>query len=110
MPQDRAKGSPPKTEVATLVYIMKATQALSEVRSGIKRTMKCPTCDKLIGRADGKHVVYMGFVVITCNGYWVIDPNKLGIERPKWQPASDESLVRGSGSLRSWKEVHAAAT
>jgi len=72
--------------------------------------MKCPTCDKLIGRADGKHVVYMGFVVITCNSYWVIDPDKLGIARPKWQPLPETPLVRGHGSMRSWKETSAAAT
>lgn len=105
MSQDKPKARAAKqSDVALLVYMMKAQQALSESRKDIRRSMKCPSCDKLVGRADGRHVLYMGYVVISCNGYWVVDPNKLGFERPNWTPAkADESLVRGheqSDSMR----------
>jgi len=46
----------------------------------------CPECDEVPGPEDGIHVVLGAAVVIGCEGYWVINPNLVGIDRPTWQP------------------------
>jgi hypothetical protein len=46
----------------------------------------CPECDEVPEPEDGLHVVLGAAVVIGCEGYWVIDPNLVGIHRPTWQP------------------------
>lgn len=46
----------------------------------------CPECGQLGDGQDGRHVVLGSAVVVGCEGYWVIDPNAVGIPRPNWQP------------------------
>lgn len=46
----------------------------------------CPQCGQLPEAEDGIHIVLGGAVVVGCKGYWVINPNLVGIPRPSWQP------------------------
>ena len=47
----------------------------------------CPECGHVPEREEGIHVVVgAAAVVIGCEGYWVINPNVVGIPRPSWQP------------------------
>ena len=46
----------------------------------------CPECDQVPEPEDGIHVVLGAAVVIGCEGYWVINPNRIGIPNPNWQP------------------------
>jgi len=46
----------------------------------------CPECGQVPEAADGIHVVLGAAVVIGCEGYWVINPNAVGIPKPNWQP------------------------
>jgi hypothetical protein len=46
----------------------------------------CPECGQLPEPEDGIHIVLGAAVVIGCEGYWVINPNVIGIPSPNWQP------------------------
>lgn len=46
----------------------------------------CPECGQLADAEGGLHVVLGAAVVVGCEGYWVIDPNTVGIPKPNWQP------------------------
>ena len=46
----------------------------------------CPECGHVSEQEDGIHVVLGAAVAIACEGYWVINPNVVGIPRPSWQP------------------------
>lgn len=52
-----------------------------------------PVCQECEVRVEGYpfpdhvalHVTHAGYVLIGCEGYWQINPNRLGIESPNWQ-------------------------
>jgi len=46
----------------------------------------CPECGQHAQPEDGQHVVLGSAVVVGCEGYWVINPNAVGIANPNWQP------------------------
>jgi hypothetical protein len=55
-------------------------------------TTRCPECaehvagDGLVPTADGAaHVMVGGSVVVGCEGYFVVNPNPLGIHSPNWE-------------------------
>lgn len=53
-------------------------------------------------RPDGRPVVLIG-----CEGYWCLDPNRLGIADPSWQPAERtfaEALTRRLDDGTAWTE------
>lgn len=59
--------------------------------SRVHLSQKCPECDRCPAICDPDHVMgYSGpngwFVLVGCEGYWVLDPNEFGIERPNWSP------------------------
>ena len=67
-------------------------------------TSTCCECDEeiiagestVVITADGQfaHLVIEGYVIIGCEGYWLIDPNLLGLDDPNWddwtKPVVDE--------------------
>jgi hypothetical protein len=46
----------------------------------------CPECGHCARPDDGAHITLGDAVVVGCEGYWVINPNTIGIPRPQWQP------------------------
>jgi hypothetical protein len=92
-------GLPPATDPAiierdTLVgrqltaYLAAVMRAMMHSDPRIARYLSpiCPECGKLAHREDGVHVVLGTAVVVGCEGYWVINPNAVGISSPNWQP------------------------
>jgi hypothetical protein len=53
----------------------------------------CPECDYDLDPNDPEdHVVIGSMVVIGCQGYWIVNPNVVGIEKPNWCDWTDPSL------------------
>ncbi len=55
---------------------------------------KCPECEELMDLNNAsEHVVLVGVaplvtrVIIGCEGYWTVDPARVGLLRGNWQPA-----------------------
>lgn len=65
-------------------------------------TTRCPECDGDftdidVARADELHILVATTadtvaVVVGCEGYFVIDPNLVGIDAPNWQSADDQAV------------------
>lgn len=66
---------------AVVRALMRRDQALEPYLSPI-----CSECGQMPEPEDGDHVVLGAAVVIGCEGYWVVNPNVVGIHRPNWQP------------------------
>lgn len=57
------------------------------------RTGTCPECDEPVAGeglilCDGEaaaHVVLGGSVVLGCEGYWIVNPEVLGLDRGQWE-------------------------
>lgn len=43
----------------------------------------CPDCDRE-PEPDGTHRLLHGWVVVGCGGYFVVDPNQIGLSLPGW--------------------------
>jgi hypothetical protein len=46
----------------------------------------CPECGRSPRPDEGAHIILGDAVAIGCEGYWVINPNAVGIRKPQWQP------------------------
>jgi hypothetical protein len=66
---------------AVITALMRRDPALDPYVSPI-----CPECGQIPEPDDDGHSVLGAVVVIGCEGYWVINPNVVGIHRPTWQP------------------------
>lgn len=84
------------------VYLFKIGQKLHK-KERVEALMKCPECDTKVSRftseeAD-RHIIIQQriwnnnqqfkdllYVVVGCEGYWVVDPETLGLPRDNWQP------------------------
>lgn len=80
-----------------VVYMFKVQQKISkgEYVSGL---MRCPECgiatDEFTAEDEDRHVTILQkiqgkplyYVVVGCEGYFTIDPKKLGMPRNNWQP------------------------
>lgn len=51
-------------------------------------TQRCDECDLTVDEMSERHRVlhrvYKGQVMVCCEGYWVINPNIVGIENKNW--------------------------
>jgi hypothetical protein len=81
-------------------YVIRAFAAIDRIHqnkdnreSAVRQrlTIRCPECgdhrgdDSLTYDFDEVHLVHRGWVVIGCEGYLVIDPQALGLDRGNWQ-------------------------
>ena len=68
-------------------YVAKAQQAVSTADPLIRpwETQRCPECGQKIDRPDGDHIMSSGRVLVGCEGFFVINPNVLGILNPDWK-------------------------
>jgi hypothetical protein len=92
-------GTQPATDPAIVERDARTAKALTEYLAAVMRAMMrsdtrvapylspiCPECGQLAGPEDGVHIVLGAVVVVGCEGYWVINPNVVGIPSPNWQP------------------------
>lgn len=77
-----------------ITYLNAASDAIYADHDDIKAylTTRCPECDREAFTDPDAHVLVNGYVVIGCEGYYVIDPNLVGIESPNWSSWLDDNL------------------
>lgn len=80
-------------------YLHRVATAIETGRSGyLVLTDTCPECNEKIDMFDTAHIVIAQhphafdgpnaqavWVVIGCEGYWVVDPGSVGLDRGQWQ-------------------------
>jgi len=83
-------------------YLFKIGQKLHR-KERVEALMKCPECDRLVSEMEDhqqdQHVIItqriynnnrkykdIDYVVVGCEGYWVVDPQTLGLPRGNWWP------------------------
>ncbi len=92
-------GLPPSPDPAVIERDARAAKELTAYLAAVIRAMMrhdpaitaylsptCPECGQHAQPEDGVHVVLGAAVVVGCEGYWVINPNAVGIPNPNWQP------------------------
>lgn len=72
------------------LYVLRAAALVEEwLRSSPGTPMparidtRCPECESP-DDGNGLHATYRGFILVGCEGYWVINPNLLGFDKPLW--------------------------
>lgn len=84
-------------------YLERAVRALDvdahALADAARVSARCTECGDVVEDAwlDETHIVHVATaahatgervtVLVGCEGYWVIDPNVLGLERQSWEPA-----------------------
>jgi len=79
---------------AAAAYVNRVLNALVAGRY-LTITDTCPECDQRLTLADigegADHVLATTagsvVVIVGCEGYWVIPPHEVGIDRPTWSPS-----------------------
>jgi hypothetical protein len=77
------------------IYLFKIQQMVSKGQY-VNALMVCPECrqDAEDIRHDADHIVIgqkieaetLYYVIIGCEGYWTVDPKKVGLKRGNWEP------------------------
>ena len=87
--QSRPEGS--NMDDSTRDYITRV-QAAGTALISEYATATCPECedvicgDGVVTAEDGaEHYVTGGAVIVGCEGYHVVNPNRVGIDAPAWQ-------------------------
>lgn len=85
-PAERQPADAATRDTDAYVYAVVAALARRDPALGPYVSPICPECDQIPDPDDDGHVVLGAVVVIGCEGYWVINPNVVGIHCPTWQP------------------------
>jgi hypothetical protein len=88
-------------DTKTARYLMMVCVALdtNTLHPDARRTTTCPECNETVTAFDTDHVVWTGgrigtcVLVIGCEGYWVINPNLVGIDSPNWTHPDDSIII-----------------
>jgi hypothetical protein len=69
-------------------YVSAVRGAIANDQTNVDRylTNICPECAQVGIPGDGDHHMVGPCVVVGCEGYFVVDPNLVGIAAPHWQP------------------------
>lgn len=77
-------------------YAEAVTDALTDGRINPPLTTRCPECDSDFADLDeayedAEHIIVLTTadttaVIVGCEGYYVVDPNLVGIDCPNWEP------------------------
>lgn len=73
-------------------YVAAARRAIDNREPAIEKwlTTKCTECGAEPDEGDAEHIFTAeGYILIGCEGYWIINPNALGIDRPNWDDWTD---------------------
>lgn len=86
------------TNAALIDYLTRVVNALdtNTLHPDARRTNVCPECDERVFLHDSGHLVWAReaegpndhqselVIIVACEGYWVINPNLVGIDKPEW--------------------------
>jgi hypothetical protein len=87
--------------VETAQYVYNVTTALASGKTLPQMTNVCPECNDRLGFFNtGEHVVFDTnpedrgsidalVIIVACEGYWMIDPNLVGIPSEGWMRIND---------------------
>lgn len=89
------------TNVALINYLTRVVNALdtNTLHPDAPRTNRCPECDEDVRLHDSGHLVWARepfpseaeiVLIVACEGYWVINPNLVGIDNSQWLHPDDE--------------------
>jgi hypothetical protein len=91
---------PASSKDATFAYAVAVDNALTAGTINPPLTTRCPECnddfsDIGAARADYLHIITATTsdttaVLVACEGYYVVDPNLVGIDAPGWSSAIDQ--------------------
>lgn len=84
-------------------YVYNVTTALAAGKTFEVMTNECPECGEALGffNTDG-HIVYDAstdddaervIIIVACEGYWMIDPNLVGIVSKGWMSADEQTVT-----------------
>jgi hypothetical protein len=78
-------------------YIINAIAAIDDENALIETHIGnyCPECDENINSLainEDAHILYDGKLLIGCEGYFLINPNLLGIYSPQWSFWKDDAI------------------
>jgi len=86
----------------TATYVKYAIMAIDLGKVEIPLTNRCPECGETIdtylsAASDDPHLVYQNtsdtfVILIGCEGYWVVNPELIGLPRGEWQDWTDNPL------------------
>lgn len=76
----------------TAEYVMAVIKAVQEHRIDEVITNYCPECNQDLYEFNVQdHIAYVAsenpdvlVLIVACEGYWVINPNLVGFNRPNW--------------------------
>lgn len=88
-------------EVTTYVDAVKAILQSEAFDLSPYITGACPECEQCPTPDDGEHIMDAtgSFVLVGCEGYWVVNPNVVGISAPNWQGSNMAAQLRwGAGT------------
>jgi hypothetical protein len=88
-------------DVDAAQYLVAVTTAIKAGRKLPQMTNICPECDERVDVFSIDHIVVAlpdreveditgVAVVIACEGYWVVDPNAVGIRKPNWMRVDEQ--------------------
>ncbi len=87
------------TDTMTYVSAVNVAIASGNLPATVLRTDTCPECQTQLdadGGYDDHLITFVNgrlIVVIGCEGYWVIDPNAVGIASPTWMSLETQAAM-----------------
>jgi hypothetical protein len=82
-------------ESRTATYLARVTDLIERGHVFQQMTDTCPECDRTLDQFNSNHHTVMinsnykvnpheVIILIACEGYWMINPNLVGIDTPNW--------------------------
>lgn len=73
-----------------VIGVIEFQTSVEEDLWGSLLTDRCPECGQVPTGTDTQaHRMHEGFVIIACEGYWVMDPEKIGLGTGNWMDFRD---------------------
>ncbi len=101
--------------IETAQYVYNVVTALASGKTFPQMTNQCPECDSRVDLSDDlDHIVFDTnpedrdalVIIVACEGYWMIDPNAVGIVSEGWMRI-DEHFAEVSETPTIKPEVNA---
>lgn len=84
-----------------VVGVIEFQKFIDEELWGNLLTERCPECGQVPTGLDIQlHRMHDGFIIVACEGYWVMDPEKIGLGTGNWMDFRD-----GINDIEYWKRT-----